>query len=145
MCVLRARRFELLFHSNADTGCLRAFADHTNVVLSVGTGFAVVCADAVEDAQQRAALLAALARGGRDVVAISRAQMGSMCGNVLELRDGAGVPLLAMSQRAHDALTPAQRGTLLQHVGAIVAAPLDTLERVGGGSVRCCLAELFDS
>jgi hypothetical protein len=113
--------------------------------MSVGTGFAVVCAEAVNDAQQRTALLAALARGGREVVAISSAQMANMCGNVLELRDGAGVPLLAMSQRAYDAFTPDQRGALLRHVGAIIAAPLDTLERVGGGSVRCCLAELFDA
>lgn len=116
---------------------------HTNVVMSVGTGFAVVCDEAIADAQQRAALLAALRRNGRDVVQITRAQMGSMCGNVLELRDARGLPLLALSQRAHDAFTPAQRATLLRHVVRLVATNIDTLETIGGGSVRCCLGELF--
>ena len=120
-------------------------ADHTNVVMSVGTGFAVVCDEAVEDAAQRAALLASLRRGGRDVVCISRVQMGAMCGNVLELRDAAGLPLLALSQRAHDAFTAAQRATLLRHVVQLLAVRIDTLEEVGGGSVRCCLGELFDA
>jgi hypothetical protein len=123
--------------------CTRA--DHTNVLLSVGTGFAVVCAAAVPDAAQRAALLAALAAGGREVIAISHAQMGAMCGNVLELRDGAGLPVLAMSTRAHDALTDEQRAALRRHTAQLLHARVHTLEDVGGGSVRCCIAELFDA
>jgi hypothetical protein len=113
--------------------------------MSVGTGFAVVCAEAVADAAQRAALLATLARGGREVIAISREQMGAMCGNVLELRDAEGVPLLALSSRAHQAFTAAQRAALLRHVARLVHARIDKLEDVGGGSVRCCIAELFDA
>jgi hypothetical protein len=113
--------------------------------MSVGTGFAVVCDEAVENPAQRAALLAALHRSGREVVQISRLQMGSMCGNVLELRDADGLPLLALSQRAHDAFTPAQRAALLRHVVTLLPVRIDTLEDVGGGSVRCCLGELFDA
>jgi hypothetical protein len=45
--------------------------------------------------------------------------------------------------QAHDALTPEQHATILQHTSAIVHAPIDTLENVGGGSVRCTIAELF--
>jgi hypothetical protein len=111
--------------------------------MSVGTGFAVVCADAVADTAQRAQLLAALAAGGREVVLISRAQMGAMCGNVLELRDGDGVPVLALSSQAHDAFESHQRAALLRHLSALLHAPCATLEAVGGGSVRCCIAELF--
>lgn len=116
---------------------------HTNVMLAIGTGFAVVCADAVADEVQRAALLEALALGGREVVRISRAQMGAMCGNVLELRNAHGLPVLALSSRAHSAFDAAQRAALLRHTAELLHAPVDTLEAVGGGSVRCCLAELF--
>jgi len=127
-----------------DSLWLTANADHTNVVMSVGTGFAIVCDEAVEDAAQRAALLTSLRRS-RDVIQISRLQMGSMCANVLELRDGAGLPILALSQRAHDAFTPAQRAMLMRHVVRMVPVRIDTLEEVGGGSVRCCIGELFDA
>ncbi len=114
---------------------------HTNVVMAVGTGFAVVCDEAVMDSQ-RAGLLTELAND-RDVVRITREQMGAFCGNVLELRDGRGLPVLALSTRAFEAFTQQQRATLLGHVAELVHVPLSTLEAVGGGGVRCCLAELF--
>jgi hypothetical protein len=126
--------------------CARcARADHTNVLLSVGTGFAVVCVEAVPDAAQRTALLASLAAAGREVVTITHAQMGAMCGNVLELRDAHGLPVLAMSTRAHDGFTMEQRTALRRHTAQLLHAGVHTLEEVGGGSVRCCIAELFDA
>lgn len=81
--------------------------------------------------------------GGAQVVEISRGQMGRMCGNILELEDGRGLPVLAMSTQAHDAFTPEQRAELRRHVAALHHAPLDTIEYIGGGGVRCSLAELF--
>ena len=77
------------------------------------------------------------------VVDISRKQMDALCGNVLEVEDGRGLPVLAMSTQAHDAFTNEQRTVLLRHVAALVHAPIDTLEHIGGGGVRCALAELF--
>jgi hypothetical protein len=115
---------------------------HTNVMMAIGTGVAVVCADSVQDASERARLLASLRRG-REVVEISQAQMAALCGNVLELQDGRGLPVMAMSTQAHNAFTEDQRRVLLRHVAGLVHAPIDTLEKVGGGGVRCALAELF--
>ena len=77
------------------------------------------------------------------VVEISRGQMARMCGNILELEDGRGLPVLAMSSQAHDAYTPDQRAELRRHVAALHHAPLGTIEYIGGGGVRCALAELF--
>lgn len=77
------------------------------------------------------------------VVDISRAQMAALCGNVLELVDGRGLPVLALSSRAYNAFTADQRARLLRHVAALHHAPIDTLEHIGGGGVRCALAELF--
>lgn len=69
--------------------------------------------------------------------------MDALCGNALELQDGRGLPVMAMSTQAYNAFTPEQRATMRRHVADIVHAPIDTLERVGGGGVRCTLAELF--
>jgi hypothetical protein len=70
-------------------------------------------------------------------------QMGKMCGNALELLDGRGVPIMAMSTQAYNGFTDEQRKVILQNCATIVHSPIDTLERIGGGSVRCTLAELF--
>ena len=77
------------------------------------------------------------------VVDITLEQMDAMCGNVIELEDGRGLPVLAMSTQAYNAFTPDQKKVLLKHVAALHHAPIDTLERVGGGSVRCTIGELF--
>jgi len=78
-----------------------------------------------------------------EVVDITIPQMGALCGNALELRDSRGLPIMAMSTQAYNAFTPAQRATILKHCADIVHAPIDTIETVGGGGVRCALAELF--
>ncbi|GBF99812.1 hypothetical protein Rsub_12565 [Raphidocelis subcapitata] len=115
---------------------------HTNVMMAVGTGVAVVCGDSVADPKERRRLLDSLAKS-HEVVQISLEQMDALCGNVLELRGGHGLPVLAMSTQAHNAFTEDQRRAMRRHVAALVHAPIDTLESVGGGGVRCALAELF--
>lgn len=78
-----------------------------------------------------------------EVVQISSAQMDALCGNVLELQNGKGLPVMAMSTQAYNAFTEDQRKVMRRHVADLVHAPIDTLEKVGGGGVRCALAELF--
>jgi len=81
---------------------------HTNVVMALGSGFAVLCAGAIADAGQRAGVLASLQERGREIIDITPAQMQEFAGNLLELRTPQG-PLIAVSARAWSALTPAQR------------------------------------
>jgi len=115
---------------------------HTNVMMAVGTGVAVVCGDSVRDDKERRHLLQRLAKH-HEVVTIGQGQMDALCGNVLEVADWRGLPVMAMSTQAHDAFTEGQRRQMLRHCAGLVHAPIDTLERVGGGGVRCSLAELF--
>lgn len=115
---------------------------HTNVLLSIGTGYSLLCAEAVP-AAQRGALLERLAAGGRRLIAIDCAQMAAFSGNVLELRGADGRRVLAGSRCALDGLAPGQRDALAGCVDAIVSVPVPTIERLGGGSVRCMLAEVF--
>lgn len=115
---------------------------HTNVALSIGTGYALLCAEAVP-AWQRGALLERLAAHDRRVLTLDHVQMAAFAGNVLELRGAGRARVLAGSQRAFGSLAPAVRETLEACTDRIVAVPVPTIEELGGGSVRCMLAEVF--
>ena len=115
---------------------------HTNVMMAVGTSVAVVCLESVVDVEERRRLTERLS-ATHEILDITFEQMGALCGNVLEVRNAAGMPVMAMSTRAYDAFLPEQRGVILKHVHAIHHAPIDMLEHVGGGGVRCTLAEIF--
>jgi hypothetical protein len=112
---------------------------HTNVMMAVGTGFAVVCSDSIIE-EQRAAVLAKLRATGHEVVDITLAQMSRFAGHVLELA-APGAKLIALSTTALRSLNPAQRRILESH-GTLIPAEIPTIERVGGGGVRCMLAEI---
>jgi hypothetical protein len=113
---------------------------HTNVLMAVGSRFAVVCAAAISQPAQRAAVLARLAGTGHEVIEISLAQMQAFAGNLLELASAAG-PLIALSTTAWQALDPAQRAGLERHA-RIVCVDIPTIEQAGGGGIRCMLAEV---
>lgn len=68
------------------------------------------------------------------MVDISRRQMDSLCGNALEVEDGRGHPVLALSSQAYHAFTEDQRRQLRRHVAALHHAPIDTLEFIGGAT-----------
>ncbi|MCH1575034.1 MAG: arginine deiminase-related protein [Flavobacteriales bacterium] len=115
---------------------------HTNVMLAIGSEWAVVCDAIIPDATERQQVLSALETGGRTVVRISPEQVNGFAGNVLEVLNGDGQPLVAMSSAAHQSFTPEQREAL-GAIAPIVHAPIPTIEQLGGGSVRCMLAEVF--
>lgn len=114
---------------------------HTNVVMSVGTRLAVFASCTVPDPGQRAAVRNRLEGLGKTVLDIDHTQVGGMCANVLELRAQGGEPVVAMSDTAWRNFTGAQRG-LIESLACPVVVPIPTIERVGGGSVRCMIAEL---
>lgn len=128
-----------LFHATDGAG--RAIY-HTNVMLSVGTSFALLCSEAIRDERECARIEEHLAATGHELVRITLAQMGEFAGNVLELASREGEPLIVLSARARAALTPGQLAVLERH-GRLVSVALDTIERHGGGSARCMIAELF--
>jgi hypothetical protein len=114
---------------------------HTNVLMCVGERFAAICSASIRE-DEREAVLTTLRRTGHVIVELSFDQMNEFAGNMLELRGADGAPLVAMSSRAHASLTPEQCATIETYGGRIVAAPIPTIETLGGGSVRCMLAEV---
>ncbi len=112
---------------------------HTNVLLSIGTRFAAVCSAALRDEAERRRIVARLAEH-RQVIDLSFEQLHSFAGNLLELRAGES-PVIALSAAALASLQGPQRRSLEAH-GDLVVADVGTIERHGGGSVRCMLAEV---
>ena len=115
---------------------------HTNVMMAIGTGFAVICADAITDSLKRKTVLARLAASGREIVEISTQQMENFAGNLLELATEPGEAVIVLSRAAYGVLTADQRN-LLARFGRVLPVAIETIENVGGGSVRCMLAEVF--
>jgi hypothetical protein len=115
---------------------------HTNVMLSIGDGYAVLCADAIEDDAERIAVIQLLASTGRDVVPITLQQMKAFAGNMLQVRNQEGESFIVMSRTAFDSLQAYQKEAL-ERFGALLPIDVTTIETVNGGSVRCMMAEIF--
>jgi len=113
---------------------------HTNVVMAIGTRFAVVCGESIAHPQHREAVFNKLRAAGHDLVDISLRQMQEFAGNLLEL-DSAGGRVIALSTTGWRSLGSAQRRILESHAD-LVPVSIPTIERIGGGGVRCMLAEL---
>jgi hypothetical protein len=114
---------------------------HTNVMLAVGTRTCVVAAAAIV-AGDRERVLASLDLPGRVLEIIDARQMAGFAGNVLELRAADGGSVLALSASARDAFGTAAFDRLAAAVDRVVVAAIPTIETLGGGSVRCMLAEV---
>lgn len=78
----------------------------------------------------------------KQVISISIEQMNHFCGNILQLETADGQKVIAMSQSAYEAFTLTQLNQLATH-GKLLPFAVPTIETIGGGSVRCMLAELF--
>ena len=118
---------------------------HTNVLLWIGTRAAVLCSEALP-APDRERVRARLRASGRELLEIDRTLVRSFAGNLLELEwrddeEGSGT-VLAMSASARAALPAGLLRHLQATVDSVIAVPVPTIERIGGGSVRCMLAEV---
>jgi hypothetical protein len=114
---------------------------HTNVVLWIGAHVAGAGLAWV-DAQQREALQARLGAGGREVLRLRSEQLRAFAGNMLELEDRAGRRHLVMSATAAGSLDADQQQVLRKVGDAPLIGSIPTIEKIGGGSVRCMLAEV---
>ncbi|MGY1447753.1 citrulline utilization hydrolase CtlX [Pseudomonas chlororaphis] len=115
---------------------------HTNVMMSVGSRLAVACLESLCDAGERRALRSRLESSGKQIMALSWDQLESFAGNMLEVRNAAGEPLLVMSRTAWNSLDSEQRRLVERHARPL-PVNIDTIERIGGGSARCMLAEVY--
>jgi len=109
---------------------------HTNVLMGIGTHYALVCLDMIVDPARRSMVRDRLEQSGRHVIDLTEAQIEAFAGNAIELTGNGR--LLALSQTAVDALQPEQI-EIIEKTAKLVPLSIPTIE-TAGGSVRCMLA-----
>ena len=132
----------VIFEAYQDTPDGRKLIYHTNVMMCVADAFAVICADCIDDKQERKIVLDHLKKSGKEVVYITEDQVNNFAGNMLQVLGADDKKYLVMSTQAYNSLTKGQINTIEKHC-EILHASLDTIEACGGGSARCMLAEIF--
>lgn len=121
---------------------LREQIYHTNVMMCIGTGWAVVCLDSVDNEEDKDILTQALKDDGIEIIALSEDQIARFAGNMLEVAsDNDDTARIVMSKSAFDALTEDQKSQLSNY-GKLTPVTLDVIEACGGGSARCMMAEI---
>ncbi len=112
---------------------------HTNVMMCVGSEFALVGLQTIPDEAERTGVQNLLEANGQEVIELSPAQITEFAGNALELHNEDG-KLLVLSARAACALQPEQRSAI-ERYARLVPLELPTIE-LAGGSARCMLATI---
>lgn len=129
----------MAFHA-VDAGGVPVY--HTNVIACIGTEVALIALDMIPDEQRRREVRERLEVTGREVVALSEAQVREFAGNAVELcgrtPEGRKRYVMAMSGRARRSLTGPQI-TTIERSCKIISVDIPTIE-LAGGSVRCMIA-----
>lgn len=115
---------------------------HTNVMMCVGSKFVVICLDSILSESDQDLILDSFEQTGHKVVAISYDQMSAFAGNMIEVRCINNEPIVLLSSRAFNSLLPGQVDAISRHVD-MIPIPIDTIEKIGGGSVRCMVAGIY--
>jgi hypothetical protein len=113
---------------------------HTNVMMCIGTAFAMVGLAMIPNKTERQQVRARLEKTEKEILELSADQIANFAGNAIELHDRSGEKLLVLSTRADEALTEDQRKRLSRHA-RLIPLELPTIE-VAGGSARCMIATI---
>ena len=114
---------------------------HTNVMMSIGDDFALVCFESINDKNEMILVKESLEKSGRKIVEITLSQVDSFAGNLIQLGDKKN-KIIVISELAYSSLNNDQKN-ILSAQSKIVNIPIPTIQKCGGGSVRCMIAELI--
>ena len=114
---------------------------HTNVLMCIGKGFSVLCEDSIPDKNELGKVIDSLKNSNLEIISISYEQMNSFAGNMYQLQNFKGEHFIIMSEQAFESLKKEQV-VQLQQYGKLLHSPLNTIEKHGGGSARCMIAEI---
>src|SRR6266704_3047661 len=90
---------------------------HTNVMMCIGTDFAMVGLEMIPNKAERQEVRARLEKTGKEIVELSADQIANFAGNAIELHNRGGEKLLVLSSRGAQALTEEQRERLTRYAG----------------------------
>lgn len=115
---------------------------HTNVLMTIGEEYVLIFLDSIVDEKEKEIVRKSILDSGKELIEITEEQTNHFLGNALELRKKDGSKVLVMSKSANDILRDEQR-KIIEKSAEIIYSDIPTIERYGGGSVRCMLAEFF--
>ena len=115
---------------------------HTNVLLSIGERQAVVCLNAIAEGKSKAKMIEMLELSNRELIDITEEQMFHFGANLLEVRNIHEEPFIVCSETALSKFSREQIRKLENHA-TLIPCSVPNIEKHGGGSVRCMLAEVF--
>jgi hypothetical protein len=116
---------------------------HTNVMMCIGDRFVIIGTDTIDE-KDSARVLESIAKSSKEMVSLSNDQVHNhFAGNMLQIENGKGETILVLSKTAFDSLNADQLMQLNKMNDHIVSPDIPTIERIGGGSARCMMAELF--
>jgi hypothetical protein len=110
---------------------------HTDVVMSIGETFAIICSRAIKGDNVIKSL-----KKTHEVIEISLKQMHEFSGNCFEVVSSRGEKILVMSLRAYKALNKKQIDRIRKYC-KILKVNINTIEKHGGGSARCMMLGVY--
>ena len=114
---------------------------HTNVFMCIGKGFAVLCSECIPNKEELKQVTQSLENTEHEIIQITYHQMNSFAGNMYQLFNNEGKSFIVLSEQAYLSLNKEQIKKLEQY-GELLYTPLDTIEKNGGGSARCMIADV---
>ena len=115
---------------------------HTNVMMCIASAFVLICLDSITDETERQSVVDAILATDREIIELTADQMNNFAGNALEVTNEEGLLYLVLSERALNSLDQNQVDRINRHL-KIIAPNLATIEKLGGGSARCMMCEVF--
>lgn len=130
----------VLFNSFQDVDGKRLPIYHTNVMMCVASDFAIVCLDAIDSQDEKNSVINSLITTNKEIIQISELQANKFAGNMLQVQGDK--KYLIMSESAFKTLSEEQIQKIESYC-SILYSDLKTIEKFGGGSARCMMAEIF--
>ncbi|MBF0595890.1 citrulline utilization hydrolase CtlX [Faecalibacter rhinopitheci] len=131
----------VIFTANQTVNGERLPIYHTNVMMCIADKYAIICLNTIDDKKERKNVVENLKDYGKEIIAITEEQIHKFAGNMLQV-GGMGQSYLVMSQTAYDSLTSEQIEAIEKY-NPILPVKIDMIEKLGGGSARCMMAEVF--
>lgn len=131
----------VIFQANQTVNDERKPIYHTNVMMCIADKYAIICLDSIDDKKEKKTVCEYILESGKEIIPITETQMHQFAGNMLQV-GGLGQSYLVMSQTAYNSLTEDQISKI-ENYNPILPVKIDLIEKLGGGSARCMMAEVF--
>lgn len=115
---------------------------HTNVMMALGQDFVIWGGDCLPDKSEKERVEKQFKKTGKTIITISNEQISFFAGNMLAVKNVKGEKMIIMSNTGYSSLSKDQIAQI-ESFSKIIIGNIPTIEKYGGGSVRCMLAEIY--